>query len=218
MAKEKPPMEIAFLVYDGMTALDLIGPYEVLNGLPGAELRFVAKKPGALRVDSKAFGIVVDHALADVPRPDVIVVPGGVEGTFAAARDEEILGWVRGVHEHTRFTTSVCTGSLILGAAGVLAGRKATTHWAAVKMLAQSGCSYSPARVVVDGKVITAAGVSSGIDMGLRLAALLADEQTARTLQLILEYDPEPPFDAGSPAKAGEEIVGRAMATFAGSL
>ncbi|TFH24660.1 MAG: DJ-1/PfpI family protein [Myxococcales bacterium] len=211
-------MQIAFLVYEGMTTLDLIGPYEVLNGIPGADVRFVAKKTGELRVDSKAFGIVVDHALADVPRPDVFVVPGGLEGTFKAAGDEEILGWVREAHAHSQFTTSVCTGSLILGAAGVLEGKNATTHWAAVPMLEQYGCSYSPARVVEDGKVITAAGVSSGIDMGLTLAARLTDDDTARAIQLGIEYDPQPPFDAGSPEKAGQQIVDLAMAALSAQM
>jgi transcriptional regulator GlxA family with amidase domain len=205
-------VQIAFLVYEGLTALDLIGPYEVLRSLPGAELRFVAKRAGELRVDSGAFGIAVDHALADVPRPDVFVVPGGLAGTFAAAQDLEITDWVREAHAHTTWSCSVCTGSLILGAAGLLKGRRATTHWAAAAMLEQYGASYSPARVVEDGRVISAAGVSAGIDMALALAARLADEDAARAIQLGIEYDPQPPFDAGSPAKAGPAIVERALA------
>ena len=122
-------MQIAFLVYEGMTTLDLIGPYEVLNLVPDADIRFVAKQTGELRVDSKAFGIVVDHALADVPRPDVFVVPGGTQGTFAAAQDDAILSWVREAHEHSTWTTSVCTGSLILGAAGILTGKRAVYEY-----------------------------------------------------------------------------------------
>ena len=200
-------MQIAFLVYEGITALDLIGPYEVLNGLPGAEIRFVAKKRGELRVDSRAFGIVVDRALGDVPRPDVFVLPGGLAGTFAAARDPEITDWVSEAHQHSMWTTSVCTGSLILGAAGVLEGKRATTHWAAAAMLGEHGATYTSERVVEDGKVLTAAGVSSGIDMALTLVAKLADDDTARAVQLGLEYDPQPPFDAGSPQKAGPAIV-----------
>ena len=205
-------MQIAFLVYEGMTTLDLIGPYEVLNLVPDADIRFVAKQTGELRVDSKAFGIVVDHALADVPRPDVFVVPGGLEGTFAAAQDDEILSWVREAHEHTTWTTSVCTGSLILGAAGLLKGKRATTHWAAAPMLEHHGATYTSDRVVEDGKLITAAGVSSGIDMALGLVARLADDDTARAIQLGIEYDPQPPFDAGSPEKAGPRIVELAKA------
>lgn len=210
-------MQIAFLVYDRLTALDLIGPYEVLRSLPGAEARFVARRPGELRVDSGAFGIVVDHSLADTPRPDVVVVPGGLEGTFAAAQDPAITSWVRDVHAHTRFTTSVCTGSLILGAAGLLDGLRATTHWAAAPLLAAHGARYTAERVVEEGRVITAAGVSSGIDMALALAAHLSDENVARAIQLGIEYDPEPPFDAGSPGKAGDEIVALARRVLAPS-
>ncbi len=208
-------MQIAFLVYEALTALDLIGPYEVLRALPDAEVRFVAKQPGVLRVDSKAFGIAVDHALGDVPRPDVFVVPGGTAGTFAAAADPEILDWVRGAHEHSRFSASVCTGSLILGAAGLLKGLRATTHWAAAPILEQHGATYTAERVVEQGKIVTAAGVSSGIDMALTLAARLGDEDTAKAIQLGIEYDPQPPFDAGSPAKAGPAIVELARASLA---
>jgi putative intracellular protease/amidase len=208
-------MQIAFLVYEGLTTLDLIGPYEVLRALPGADVRFVGKKRGEVRVDSKAFGIVVDHTLAEVPHPDVFVIPGGLQGTFAAAADEEILAWVREAHAHSTWSTTVCTGSLILGAAGVLQGRQATTHWAAVPVLEQYGATYSARRVVEDGKIVTAAGVSSGIDMGITLAAKIAGEDVARAIQLSIEYDPEPPFDAGSPAKAGEAIVALAMASMA---
>jgi len=205
--EEAPEMQIAFLVYEGLTALDLIGPYEVLNALPGSDVRFVARTPGELRVDSGAFGIVVDHSLADTPRPDVLVVPGGSAGTFAAARDPEITGWVRQAHEHTSFSTSVCTGSLILGAAGLLKGKRATTHWAAAPLLEHYGATYTAERVVAEGRVITAAGVSAGIDMALTLAARLAGDATARAIQLGIEYDPQPPFDAGSPSKAGPEII-----------
>lgn len=203
-------MQIALLAYEAMTALDLIGPYEVLNALPGADVRFVARETGELRVDSRAFGIVVDHALADVPRPDVFVVPGGIAGTFAAARDAGILDWLREAHAHARWTASVCTGSLILGAAGLLRGRRATTHWAAAALLEQHGARFSAERVVEDGNLITAAGVSSGIDMALTLASRIAGEEAARAIQLTIEYDPRPPFDAGSPDKAGAATVERA--------
>lgn len=208
-------MEIAFLVYEGMTALDLIGPYEVLHGLPEAELRFVGKTKGEKRVDSKAFGVVVDYALSDVPNPDIFVVPGGLAGTMAAAADEEILAWVRGAHETSTWSTSVCTGSLILGAAGILGGKTATSHWGAVDMLEQFGARYTAQRVVRDGKVMTAAGVSSGIDMALSLVSNIAGDEIAKGIQLSIEYDPQPPFDAGSPAKAGSALVEQVTAMFA---
>jgi putative intracellular protease/amidase len=204
-------MQIAFLIYQGLTSLDIIGPYEVLARIPDAEVRFVAIEAGELRVDTGAFGFVVDHALDDVPRPEVFVVPGGLQGTFAAARDERILAWVRGAHEHSRFSTSVCTGSLILGAAGLLQGLTATTHWAARAMLEQHGAAYSEERVVRAGRIVTAAGVSAGIDMALYLTGELAGAETARTIQLAIEYDPQPPYDAGSPGKAGEAAVQRAL-------
>ena len=208
-------MQIAFLIYEGLTALDIVGPYEVLSQIPGADVRFVAKRPGSIKVDSGAFSIGTDHTLADVPRPEIFVVPGGVAGTFAAAKDLEILDWVREAHAHSRYSTSVCTGSLILGAAGLLKDTNATTHWAAKTLLEQTGATYTEERVVVAGKIITAAGVSAGIDMALYLMAELVGPDLAKVAQLSIEYDPDPPFDAGSPAKAGDAIVQRALEEFA---
>ncbi|MBW1843853.1 MAG: DJ-1/PfpI family protein [Deltaproteobacteria bacterium] len=208
-------MQIAFLIYEGLTALDIVGPYEVLSQIPGADVRFVAKRPGSIKVDSGAFSIGTDHQLADVPRPEVFVVPGGVAGTFAAAKDPEILNWVREAHAHSRYSTSVCTGSLILGAAGLLKDTNATTHWAAKTLLEQTGATYMEERIVVADKIITAAGVSAGIDMALYLMAELVGPDLAKVAQLSIEYDPDPPFDAGSPAKAGNAIVQRALEEFA---
>jgi transcriptional regulator GlxA family with amidase domain len=208
-------MQIAFLIYEGLTALDIVGPYEVLSQIPGVDVRFVAKRPGFIKVDSGAFSIGTDHQLADVPRPEVFVVPGGVAGTFAAAKDPEILYWVREAHAHSRYSTSVCTGSLILGAAGLLKDTNATTHWAAKALLEQTGATYTEERVVVADKIITAAGVSAGIDMALYLMAELVGPDLAKVAQLSIEYDPDPPFDAGSPAKAGDAIVQRALEEFA---
>lgn len=207
-------MQIAFLVYEGLTALDIMGPYEALARLPGADARFVAKQH-EVKVDTGAFAIRTEYTLADVPHPDVFVVPGGMKGTFAAAQDPEILDWVREAHAHSKFSTSVCTGSLILAAAGVLEGLEATTHWAAVPMLEQYGVKYSQQRVARQGKVVTAAGVSSGIDMALYLIGELAGEDVAKGVQLAIEYDPQPPFDAGSPTKAGEAIMQLAMTELA---
>ena len=211
-------MQIAFLIYEGLTALDIIGPYEVFNQIPGVDVRFVAKQPGSIRVDSGAFSIGVDHKLADVRRPEVFVVPGGISGTFAAAKDPEILSWVREAHASSRYSTSVCTGSLILGAAGLLKESNATTHWAAKELLEQTGATYTEQRIVVADKIITAAGVSAGIDMALYVMDKLVGPELAKLAQLNIEYDPEPPFDAGSPAKAGDAIVQRALEEFAKEL
>jgi transcriptional regulator GlxA family with amidase domain len=199
-------MRIAILIFDRLTALDAIGPYEVLSRLPGAELSFVATKRGTVRADTGALGIAADRELYELADPDVLLVPGGA-GNRPLLDDDEVLEWVRGAHETSTWTTSVCTGSLVLAAAGLLGGRRATTHWAYLDHLRALGADAVDERVVVDGDIVTAAGVSAGIDMALTLAARLAGEDVARAIQLGIEYDPDPPFDSGSPAKAGPEIV-----------
>jgi putative intracellular protease/amidase len=199
-------MKIAILVFDKLTALDAIGPYEVLSRLPGAELSFVAKQAGPIRTDTGALGLSADRALADIPDPDLFLIPGG-EGNRPLLHDEEVLDWVRGAHASSTWTTSVCTGSLVLGAAGVLEGKRATSHWAYREALAEYGAEPVAERFVVDGKVVTAAGVSAGIDMALALSGLIAGEDVARAIQLGIEYDPAPPFDSGSPEKAPAELV-----------
>jgi putative intracellular protease/amidase len=199
-------MQIAIPLYDRFTALDAVGPYEVLSRLPDSELTFVGFEVGPVRTDNERLAMHVDAVLEDIPEPDVIVVPGGW-GTRALLDDERILGWIRHAHEQSRWTTSVCTGSLLLGAAGVLEGLEATSHWLELDALADYGASPTGRRVVEQGKVITAAGVSSGIDMGLTLAAKIAGDEFAKTIQLLIEYDPEPPFDSGSTAKAAPELV-----------
>lgn len=201
-------MEIAIPLFDRVTALDAVGPYEVLQRLPGVTVRFVGHRRGEVRTDNGMLGLVVDATFAEVPAPDVVVVPGGI-GTRALVHDEEILAWIRAAHGRSRYTTSVCTGSLLLAAAGLLDGLDATTHWSAYALLEQLGAHPVDERVVERGKVITAAGVSSGIDMALRLAELLTDGLTARAMQLSIEYDPQPPFEAGSVAKAGDAVVAR---------
>ena len=202
--------QIAFQLYHGMTALDAVGPYEVLARLPGADVRFVATTPGPINTD---VGIVLtaDSALDEVPSPDIIVVPGG-PGTLPALQDAAAVQWLRRAHETSKWTTSVCTGSLLLGAAGVLEGKRATTHWILREMLPQFNAEPVAERVVVEDKVITAAGVSAGIDMALQLAAMEAGEDEARALQLVIEYDPDPPFDSGSFEKADAETKQRATA------
>ncbi len=203
-------MEIAVALFDQVTALDAIGPYEVLQRLPDADVRFVGHRVGEVRADNGFLGLTVDRTFSDVPSPDVVVVPGGV-GTRVLVKDEEILAWLRGVHENTRFTTSVCTGSLLLGAAGLLDGLRATTHFSALPLLMKYGATPTGERVVQEGKIITAAGVSSGIDMALRLAEQLADTTTAKALQLMIEYDPQPPHDAGALSKVDAAVMQRAQ-------
>ena len=201
-------MDIVFPLYPDYTALDAIGPYEVLSRLPGAKVTFAAASTGVLRTDTGFLGISADVALSDIDRTDVLVVPGGF-GTRAAMGDDELVGWIRRIHDTTDWTTSVCTGSLLLGAAGLLTGKKATTHWAAKGELESTGATYVADRVVVheDEKISTAAGVSAGIDMGLTLAARIAGEDVARAIQLGIEYDPQPPFDSGSEAKADPATI-----------
>ncbi|MBA2440466.1 MAG: DJ-1/PfpI family protein [Thermoleophilaceae bacterium] len=199
-------MEIAIPLFDRFTALDAIGPYQVLSALPGATVRFLAAEPGPVQTDDRMLTVLAEGRYQDVPEPDVLVVPGG-PGTRAVLSDDRLLEWVRSVHEGARYTTSVCTGSLVLAAAGLLDGIDATTHWASREDLAELGARPVPERVVERGRVITAAGVSAGIDMGLRLAELLAGAQVAQAVQLMIEYDPQPPFDAGSPEKAPAEVL-----------
>ena len=199
-------MLIAIPIFDSFTALDAVGPYEVLSRLPGAEIVFVAEEARPYRTDTGALAITADRTLRDVDACDIVVVPGG-PGTRAMLEPGPLHAWVRQVHAGTRYTTSVCTGSLILGAAGLLDGLEATTHWAAYDLLAGLGARVTDRRVVEQGKIITAAGVSSGIDMALTLAARLAGDDIARAIQLSIEYDPEPPFDVGSTTKAGAETV-----------
>jgi putative intracellular protease/amidase len=198
-------MEIAIPLFPRFTALDAVGPYEVLSRLPGARVRFVAARPGPLSTDNGMLALVAEASLAEVPHPDVVMVPGGI-GTRAAVFDEALVGWLRAAHETTQWTTSTCTGSLLLGAAGILDGLEATTHWAVLEMLERFGARPSRARVVEQGKVITAAGVSAGIDMALTLAARIAGDDVAQAIQLGIEYDPQPPFDSGSVEKAPDHV------------
>ena len=200
-------MQIAIPLYDGFTALDAIGPYEVLSRLPGAEVVICAEKAGEKRTESAMVGITADRALADVGQPDVIVVPGGVGNRRLLDPDCALPRWIAAVDRQTQWTTSVCTGSLLLASAGLLEGVEATTHWAARDALAELGAIPVPERVVERGKLITAAGVSAGIDMALRLAELIAGPQVAQAIQLGIEYDPAPPHDTGSREKAPPELV-----------
>lgn len=209
-------MKIAILLYQGVTALDAVGPYEVLSRLPGATVHFVAKSIEPIVTDTGMLTLMPELALEELPSPDVLLIPGAQEGYRAGMADEAILSWVRAAHATSRWTTSVCTGALILGAAGILKDLDATTHWAASRFLPLFGARYRAERVVKQGKVVTAAGVSAGIDMALSFAADLADQETAEMIQLVIEYDPQPPFDAGAPHKASEAVVKQAKQALAG--
>ena len=200
-------MDIAIALYPEFTCLDAIGPYQVLQHIPGADTFFVAEHAGEIRDDNGALRLSVERTFSDVPAPDILVAPGGTITRRLANPGEPIVEWIRTAHETTTWTTSVCTGSLLLGAAGILDGLDATTHWCAFEELAGFGAMPTGQRVVRRGKVITAAGVSSGIDMALTLAAEVGGPEVAQAIQLAIEYDPQPPFDAGSPTKAPTDIV-----------
>jgi putative intracellular protease/amidase len=199
-------MRIAIPLYDRFTALDAVGPYEVLQRIPGASVTWLAHEPGPVGTDTGQLHIVADAAFEDLPDPEIVVVPGGT-GTNDFLEDERLIGWIRTAHETSQWTTSVCTGSLLLAAAGLLDGLDATCHWLDIGDLERYGASPTGRRVVEQGKIITAAGVSSGIDMGLTLAAKIGGPEVAQAIQLSIEYDPQPPFDSGSVDKADPQIV-----------
>jgi transcriptional regulator GlxA family with amidase domain len=199
-------MEIALLIYDGLAPLDAIGPYEVMRNVPGWEVRTVAKHRGEVRDEPGSLGLVADHGLGEITAPDLVLVPGGA-GNRPLMEDEELLDWLREVDRATKWTTSVCTGSLLLGAAGLLQGKRATTNWLVLDRLREFGAEPVGGRFVEDGKMVTAAGVTAGIDMALHLVAREVGPEVAQAVQLGIEYDPDPPFDSGSPAKAPAEIV-----------
>jgi transcriptional regulator GlxA family with amidase domain len=206
-------MQVAYLLYDRFTALDVTGPHDVLNSVPGNESIFVAEQPGPIRNESDTLSLVADASLDEIPNPDIVVVPGGF-GNRMLLEHEPLHEWIRGAHETSTWTTSVCTGSLLLAAAGLLDGAPATTHWLARDVLAELGAKPVADRVVQHGKIITAGGVSSGIDMALELVTKINGKEVAQAVQLGIEYDPEPPHDAGSPEKAPPEIVELVTAVF----
>lgn len=199
-------MQVAIPLFPRNTSLDAVGPYEVLQRVPSIDVVFVGHRRGEVRADNGMLGLICDVTFDELTRPDVVVVPGGI-GTRTLINDAAVLDWVRGAHQHTLFTTSVCTGALVLAAAGLLNGLTGTTHWRARELFNSLGGTYVPQRIVehLPERIITAAGVSSGIDMGLRLVELLVGRDAAQASQLMIEYDPAPPFDSGSPAKASED-------------
>lgn len=205
-------LQVVIPLFERVTALDAVGPYEVLQRIPTLDVTFIGHRKGEVRTENGLLGLTVDATFEEFPEPDVMVVPGGA-GSRRLLDDRRVLDWVRHAHQGTRLTTSVCTGSLVLGAAGLLGGLTATTHWSCYAELAATGATPTPARVVehLDERIITAAGVSSGIDMALRLVELLVDGTAARAAQLMIEYDPQPPFDTGALAKADDAVVQRVI-------
>lgn len=199
-------MKIIIFLYKNMTVLDAIGPYEVLSRMPGTQVRFVAEETGPVLADTKALSLVAEASIDDIKEADILLIPGG-PGDKAVRENAKVLDWVKAIHETTQLTLSVCSGSLILGAAGILDGEQATSHWAVLDDLKAYGATPQQGRYVESGKITTAAGVSAGIDMALHILAKIAGEDLAKGVQLGLEYDPQPPFDAGSPDKAPEHIV-----------
>lgn len=204
-------IQVVIPIFPRFTALDAVGPYEVLQRIPSIEVVFVGQRRGEVRTENGMLGVTCDATFDEVSAPDVVVFPGGI-GTRQLIHDEALCDWLRAVHPHTRFTTSVCTGALLLAAAGLLDGLTATTHWGAADLLNSLGARYVPERVVehLPQRIITAAGVSSGIDMALRLVELLVDRQAAQAAQLLIEYDPQPPFDSGALGKADPATLARA--------
>ena len=203
-------MQVAIPLFPRLTALDAIGPYEVLQRVPALEPVFVGARRGEVRTENGFLGLTVDATFDEVPAPDVVVVPGGV-GTREMLAEGPYLDWIRAVHPGTRFTTSVCSGSLLLAAAGLLTGLTATSHWGVLDVLEKLGAVPVTQRVVehLDQRLITAAGVSSGIDMAIRLVELLVDDVAAQAAQVLVEYDPQPPFDAGHPGRVSAEVLAR---------
>jgi transcriptional regulator GlxA family with amidase domain len=205
--------QIAIVVYPGFTALDFIGPYEVLHRLPDTEVRFLWHEPGPITADSASLVIGASHSFDETPSPDVILVPGGLT-TVEHARDEKLLDWVRAAHRTATWTTSVCSGSLILAAAGLLEGKRATSHWGMLALLKTLGVNaVGDERVVHEGNIVTSAGVSAGIDLALWLAGQIGGEERAKAIQLAIEYDPQPPFDSGHMSKASAKTKAVAAAS-----
>jgi len=203
---------VAIPLFEGFTALDAIGPYEVLQRIPAFDVLFVGHARGEVRSDNGMLGITRDATFEEVPRPQILVFPGGF-GTRALEHDDRVLDWVRQVHATSTLTTSVCTGALVLAAAGLLTGLVATTHWSTYAELERYGVTPVADRVVehLDRRLITAAGVSSGIDMALRLVEILVDRTAAEAAQLMIEYDPRPPVDSGSVAKTSDATMTRVI-------
>lgn len=202
-------MQIAIALFPGVSILDAIGPYGVFSSVPDVEVVVCAAQTGRVADAGGRLHIDVDHTLEDVPDPDVLLVPGGNVCREMARHGDPVVDWIRSAHEHTTYTTAVCTGTLLLGSAGLLQGLRATTHWVAYDELRRYGAEPTEQRVVFEGRIVTGAGVSAGIDLALELVAKLSGPEIAQSTQLLIEYDPQPPFDTGSPSKAPQAVKDR---------
>jgi transcriptional regulator GlxA family with amidase domain len=200
-------MEVVIYIYNGLTALDAIGPYEVLSRLPNVSLKFVAKQKGVIVTDTHFLKLVAEYDITEIEKADILLIPGSVVSFINESKDKELLTWIKKIDQTTTWTTSVCTGSIILASAGLLTNRKATSHWAAIHLLKDSGSIPTSERYVHEGKIITAQGVSAGIDMSLFLVGKILGEEKAKAYQLFIEYDPNPPFNSGNLDKADSQTV-----------
>lgn len=207
-------MNIAMLVYPGMTPLDLMGPLQTWCQLPGVEIQIVWKNTDPVMTDT-GMAVVPTHSFGDsFETPDILFAPGGGKATLELMQDEETIAFLKDRGEKAQWVTSVCTGALLLGAAGLLQGYKATTHWAATQFLEGVGAIPTEGRYVIDRNRATGGGVTAGIDFGLALAARIAGEDVAKTIQLAMEYSPQPPFNCGTPGEASPEILQKALDSF----
>ena len=200
-------MNIVIYLYNGLTVMDAIGPYEVWSRLPGAQVKFVAREKGLIISDTHFLKIVAEYAISEIQSADILLIPGSVVGFIRESKDAALLNWIRKIHQTTAWTTSVCSGSIILAAAGILNGKKASSHWAAMHLLSDYGAVPSSERYIQEGKIITAQGVSAGIDMALYLVGQLVGVEKAKAYQLFIEYDPNPPFESGTLSKADEDTI-----------
>ena len=200
-------MNIVIYLYNGLTVLDAVGPYEVLSRLPDANVKFVAKEKGLVISDTHFLKLFAEYDIAEIEPADILIIPGSVVGFLRESKDKSLLGWIQKIHQTTSWTTSVCSGSVILAAAGLLHGKKATCHWAAIHMLSDYGAIPSKERYVHEGKIITAQGVSAGIDMALFLISKIIGVEKAKAYQLFIEYDPNPPFDSGTMQKSDADTI-----------
>ena len=200
-------MNIVIYLYNGLTVLDAVGPYEVLSRLPDANVKFVAKEKGLIISDTHFLKLIAEYEINEIHSADILIIPGSVVSFIRESKDKTVLNWIQKIHQTTIWTTSVCSGSIILAATGILQEKKATSHWGAIHMLSDYGAIPSSERYIQEGKIITAQGVSAGIDMAIFLVGQIVGEKKAKAYQLFIEYDPTPPYDSGTITKADAETI-----------